>query len=406
MVKKIVINSALQKGFVALILMFILVGCSVPASSIELNANSNFLNVNGTLEIQATVLPSNASDHRINWSSSNENVATVINGIVSGKQPGSTVITASAPNGVSRSLSVEVRLVQVEPSVLSFDGSRVDMLINDSFILVANFTPANTTERTVTYTSSNPNVATINSDGLISALGVGSTVITGRTNNGLTANISVHVSSATVEATSVSLNQTQLGLETGKTFQLVATLLPSSASRDQITYSSNNQSVATINPNGLITGIGEGVATITARTSNGRTATVRVLVRLAVGDRVVREVEPNGRISVADFLPRNGTTFLGNNSSKNDVDVFRINVPSNVTITIIFSPEFDIDSDYYLIGLFTAADVLISAAVKSGNSLILRHEVALSGNYYIKVFYDDDSPYSSGDDYTGYVFWE
>jgi hypothetical protein len=131
-----------------------------------------------------------------------------------------------------------------------------------------------------------------------------------------------------------------------------------------------------------------------------------ILVRLAVGDRIINEIEPNGTFTLADFLPQNGTTFRGTNSSKSDVDVFRVNVPSNVRLTIVFSPEFNLDLEYYLIGLYNSSDTLIAAAIRSGDSLVLNHQINLAGNYYLRVFYDNESPYSRGDSYTGYVYWE
>lgn len=207
-------------------------------------------------------------------------------------------------------------------------------------------------------------------------------------------------------ATSISLNRTQIGLERGKTFNLTSTISPSDATNQQITYSSSNSNIASVNSNGQILGVNEGIATITATTTNGKTATVRVLVRLPVGARIIQEIEPNGSFSLADFLPQNGTTFRGTNSSKNEVDIFRVTVPANVTIGLLVTPENRIDLPHFLIGLYTASDILVSAAIQSGSSLVLTHRVTLAGTYYIRVMYSLTSPYSRGDGYTGYIFWE
>lgn len=402
-----------KKSFLVLIkftfiLFFItsLSACNIPVNSVQMSADQNFVYVGETLSIEGSVLPLDASDQRLNWSSSNQNIANVINGIVSGISPGTTVITASAPNGVSKSVEISVRVKNIEVTSVSVNNDQVSLIEGQSFDLSSSVSPSNATDKTISYTSSDTRVATVNSNGRINALNPGTTVITVRTSNGLTVTSTVTVRSQVVEVSSISLNRTQIGLEIGEAFNLVSTVSPNNATNRTVTYTSNNNSVATVNSSGRILAVNEGTATITARSSNGRTSTIRVFVRFGVGDLLFNEREPNGSMTLADFLPRNGTTFRGNNSSKSDVDVFRINVPSNVTISIIFSPEYDLDLPHYLIGLYNSADVLLATARRSGETLILTHQVTLAGNYYIWILYSNTSPYSSGDSYIGYVDWE
>ena len=83
-----------------------------------------------------------------------------------------------------------------------------------------------------------------------------------------------------VVPTSVALNKTTLTLDTGKTSNLKATVYPSNASNKKCTWSSSNTSVATVDKNGKVTAKASGTATITVKTSNGKTATCKVTVNL------------------------------------------------------------------------------------------------------------------------------
>lgn len=83
-----------------------------------------------------------------------------------------------------------------------------------------------------------------------------------------------------VVPTSVALNKTTLTLDTGKTSNLKATVYPSNAANKKCTWSSSNTSVATVDSNGKVTAKKAGTATITVKTSNGKTATCKVTVNL------------------------------------------------------------------------------------------------------------------------------
>ena len=83
-----------------------------------------------------------------------------------------------------------------------------------------------------------------------------------------------------VVPTSVALNKTTLTLDTGKTLNLKATVYPSNAANKKCTWRSSNTSVATVDSNGKVTAKKAGTATITVKTSNGKTATCKVTVNL------------------------------------------------------------------------------------------------------------------------------
>ena len=106
----------------------------------------------------------------------------------------------------------------------------------------------------------------------------GSATITATTANGVKATCKVTVTPAPVEVTGVSLNKSTMSLAEGTTGRLTATVKPSDATNDSVTWSSSNTSVATVSSGGTVTAKREGTATITVTTYNGKTATCKVTV--------------------------------------------------------------------------------------------------------------------------------
>ncbi|WP_161595779.1 Ig-like domain-containing protein [Flavobacterium pectinovorum] len=145
--------------------------------------------------------------------------------------------------------------------------------------------PATATNKTVTYSSSNTAVATVNSTGLITAVAAGSATITVTTQDGAkTATCAVTVNASNVAVTSVSLSPASASLSVGGTQQLTPTILPANATNKNVTYSSGNTAVATVNSSGLITAVANGSATITVTTVDGsKTSTCAVTVSTATG---------------------------------------------------------------------------------------------------------------------------
>lgn len=101
--------------------------------------------------------------------------------------------------------------------------------------------------------------------------------------------LSITISSATnIPVQSVSLDKTSLGLTEGETAQLTATVLPDNATNKNVTWSTSNASIATVDANGLVTAVSAGTATITVTTEDGSfTANCTVTVREDVPDRPV-----------------------------------------------------------------------------------------------------------------------
>lgn len=107
------------------------------------------------------------------------------------------------------------------------------------------------------------------------------------------------------EASSVTLSKTALTLEAGKTVRLSATVLPATATNKSVTWSSNNEAVATVSTNGTVTARKAGTAVITARTANGKSASCTVTVT-GGSTEPTEPVEPTNSVSASAALRNAG----------------------------------------------------------------------------------------------------
>lgn len=152
--------------------------------------------------------------------------------------------------------------------------------VGETDILKANVTPSNVNNNNIIWTSSNKAVATVDPSGKVTAISPGNSVITASILDGKKiATCNVTVTNPTIPVTSVSLNKTTNTLNVGSMDTLIATINPTSASTKDVSWTSNNTSVATVDSSGKITAVGLGHAVITVMTVEGRkTATCNVTV--------------------------------------------------------------------------------------------------------------------------------
>ena len=169
--------------------------------------------------------------------------------------------------------------LQVVPTSVALNKTTLTLDIGKTSNLRATVYPSNASNKKCTWSSSNTSVATVDSNGKVTAKASGTATITVKTANGKTASCNVTVQAVQAVPTSVSLNKTSLTLDVGKSYTLTKTVSPSNAVTSY-TWRSSNTSVATVDKNGKVTAKASGTATITVKTSNGKTATCKVTVNL------------------------------------------------------------------------------------------------------------------------------
>ena len=252
------------------------VSLEITPTSVALNKTTLTLDIGRTSNLRATVYPSNAANKKCTWRSSNTSVATVdSNGKVTAKQVGTATITVKTANGKTASCNVTVQAV---PTSVSLNKTSLTLDVSKSYTLTKTVSPSNAVT-SYTWSSSNTRVATVDGNGKVTAKKAGTATITVKTANGKTASCNVTVQAVQAVPTSVSLNKTSLTLDVSKSYTLAKTVSPSNAVTSY-TWSSSNTSVATVDGNGKVTAKKAGTATITVKTSNGKTATCKVTVNL------------------------------------------------------------------------------------------------------------------------------
>lgn len=162
------------------------------------------------------------------------------------------------------------------------DKTALSLTVNGTERLTATVQPADATDKTVAWTSSNAAVATVSSTGLVTAVGAGTAIITVTTNDGhftATAEVTVTAPTTNVSVTGITLEQPAVSVRMFGTVSLTATVQPAEATNKAVVWTSSNEAIAKVDANGLVTATGLGIAIIRAATVDGNfTATTSVTV--------------------------------------------------------------------------------------------------------------------------------
>ncbi len=266
-------------GLAAVALLAVSCVKTIPVTRLTLSQSSLTLVEGETANLTVTVVPDNATDQNVVWSSSDPSVASVTGGLVKALVSGSATISVATTDGlVKATCAVTVTDKKISVQSVSLDQTALDMIVGDEVTLNATVTPDNATDKGISWSSDNTDVATV-ADGKVSAVSVGSATITVTTSDGgKTATCAVTVTAKTVSVQSVSLDQTALDMIVGDEVTLNATVTPDDATDKSISWSSDNTAVATV-ADGKVSAVGAGSATITVTTSDGgKTATCAVNV--------------------------------------------------------------------------------------------------------------------------------
>lgn len=242
-------------------------GVSIDQSTVEMMIGEK-------KQLSATITPADATDQNITWSSTRQSVATVNDhGLVTAIAEGRTTIKARV-GGKTSACIVTVSKEFVGVTSITLDKTSLSLVKGESETLVATVNPADATHKKVSWTSSDTNVATIDSEGKVSAIASGSATITAQVDN-IKATCDVSV---TVPIESITLNKSELTLYKGESETLVATIVPTDATENNITWGTLNSHIAAVDSNGKVTAIGGGKTTITAKAGSKVTSCIVTVI--------------------------------------------------------------------------------------------------------------------------------
>ena len=172
----------------------------VAVSSITIDGEQTLtLKVNEVATLVATVLPDNATDKTIEWTSFDNDVVEVARGRLLAHKAGDAVITATAKDGQGAKATVTVKVI-VEAESVEVSGAK-HVAINGTVTLAATVSPENATDKTVTWTTDNDKIATVDKNGVLTGVAEGKVVVTATTANGKTATATVYVTKVAIDGT-------------------------------------------------------------------------------------------------------------------------------------------------------------------------------------------------------------
>lgn len=223
-------------------------------------------------QITAAILPERASDKKLTWTSSDTSIATVSDGLVKAKNPGTVTITAASTNGKTAQCQVTV---MVAATSILLDKTEVTLEVGGTDLIKANVLPLECTDE-VKWRSDNDNVVQV-SNGKIIAVAGGSTTVTAYTDGGIEAKCKITVE---IPVTNISLLET-LNIYSAKAETLTVTFTPENASNRKLTWNSADPNIASVSEESVVRGKSAGTTTITATSANGKTASCKVTVLVA-----------------------------------------------------------------------------------------------------------------------------
>ena len=250
---------------------------SVAVTEVRLNKASVTLVEGDTDELMATVMPENATDKGIEWTSNNESVATVSpTGLVTAIKDGKATITVKTNDGgFTATCAVTVNKKIIAVSEVQLNKKELTLTEGGTEKLLVTVKPDDATDKSVVWESSSTAVATVDQEGLVTAVGEGKATITVKTNDGgFSASCEVTVKKKVIAVTGVKLSAASMTLREGDKGTLTATVEPANATNKNVEWWTSDLDVVSVTStsggsNGYVEARGAGKATVTVKTEDG-----------------------------------------------------------------------------------------------------------------------------------------
>ena len=242
---------------------------TVPVTGITLDQeNISFSDIGASVQLTATILPTDADNQKVIWKSSDTKVATVKDGKVTCTGYGTAIITAtSEEGGYIATCNVTATKRIVLPSSITLNRNEATIKVGETTTLKANVLPVDADDKTIVWSSENSDIASVTNDGVVTGHKAGTTKIIVTTNaNGLKDEciLTVHQ-----PVTGITLDRQNISFANiGETVQLTANVLPEDASNKNVSWASSDTKVAIVS-NGNVVCTGYGTAVISAITEDG-----------------------------------------------------------------------------------------------------------------------------------------
>lgn len=236
----------------------------LPVTNITLNKETLTLDVGETYQLEATV-NSNADNKVLTWTSSNPGIISVDSeGLVTALTGGTSTITCYSTDGSGVYETCQITSVTLITSI-ELDQD-INIYAGNTYRMNYRVNPE-TSNSTLTWYTSDENIATVN-NGIITGIGEGTCKVycMANDNGGVIASANVTVSIATRE---LLLSENELNLQVDESHALIATVVPDNTTNQNVTFTSLDPTIATIDVDGYITGIKQGTTSVIVETTDG-----------------------------------------------------------------------------------------------------------------------------------------
>lgn len=256
-----------------------------PKKKLTIKEHDNQLKVNDTVNLDVDIMSDEILKDNLIWVSSDEDIAKVDeNGVVTATGVGTAYIYATEDN-TNELYDYCVVNVAGPVSKISLDVSTLALKTGESYKLIPTVEPETALDKTITWTSSNEKIATVDENGLVTAKSEGTVVITATSNYDSTISSTCHIiiSNPIYKVTNIKITGIPSKIKVGGNFKLIATVSPSNATNKKVTWKSSNTKYASVNSNGNVSiksaGAGKTVKiTATAKDDSGVTKTVTIKI--------------------------------------------------------------------------------------------------------------------------------
>ncbi|MDB4292459.1 Ig-like domain-containing protein, partial [Maribacter sp.] len=282
----------------------------VLVTGITVAPSSLILDIDEIGQLSPTVSPANATNRGVDWSSNDVAVATVsATGEVTAVSEGSALITASSndASNVSQTVNVTVSTPDILVNGITITPLNASIKVNEIQQLTSTILPVNATDQTISWASTNEAIATVDANGSVTGVGIGTVTISATANDGsgTAGTASITVSAADVDVTNIVLNPTDITLEVGTTRLLGIVVSPGNATDPTVTWLSSNEGVVSVDSNGRLTAVSRGPAIVsaTANDGSGVVGTANITVDDAVIAVIGISVDPSsGTLKVGETI--------------------------------------------------------------------------------------------------------
>ena len=245
-------------------------------TTVTLNTTDVTLNVGKTYQLKATVKPTSKT---VYWNSSDNSIAVVDSyGLVTAIKAGKCDITARSAGGSKAVAHIVVKSKNVVANRIDVSDSSITLSVGETKSVTASVYPTNATNSLLTWSSSDPAIATVSS-GVIKGAKAGNCKITVKNKDNVSSYISVTVKPKVVNPSTVKFNKTTATIVSTRSLTIKATVNPSNADNKKLTWNSSDSSIASVDKNGVVTAKKSGTVKITAKTHNNKSAVATITVR-------------------------------------------------------------------------------------------------------------------------------